>query len=423
MGPGWNLTGLSAIVRCGKTWASTGGTATVVGTPTGVSLATSDDVCMDGNRLRVVTGAATTPAAGGNTYSTEIADFSQITSYGTQGNGAQYFLVRGKDGRTYEYGNTADSRIFGGAATTPYAWALNKIRDRQGNAMTLNYTTGATIPTLANIQYTTNANGAAPYQVTFNYVARTGGTTISKYVAGYPVSLANQLDNVTVTASGVIVRKYQLAYSASATTSRSLLQTMQECGGSAGTDCLRPTTLSYQSGATGWSSTAVNTGINAQYGIIPADLNGDGIPDMIYAKLSGSTLNWYARIGSASGVFGAEISIGASTGTTVGALTSVAPYVANFLGTQRAQILAPVVTSSGTFLYCYSLAANGTSFTAAATTLLAANYAGFQDYGRRRSARFGFLRWRQYIGQAQHDGSREFGAHFQFDGVHHFFVF
>src|SRR5438874_2310526 len=41
MGPGWSLTGLSAIVRCGKTWASTGGTATTVGSPAAVTLSTT----------------------------------------------------------------------------------------------------------------------------------------------------------------------------------------------------------------------------------------------------------------------------------------------------------------------------------------------------------------------------------------------
>jgi Salmonella virulence plasmid 65kDa B protein len=50
MGPGWALTGLSAIMRCDKTWASTNGA------PAGVTLATTDDFCLDGNRLRLTSG-------------------------------------------------------------------------------------------------------------------------------------------------------------------------------------------------------------------------------------------------------------------------------------------------------------------------------------------------------------------------------
>src|SRR5262249_1232116 len=148
-----------------------------------------------------------------------------------------------------EYGNTSDSRIFASAATTPYAWALNKIRDRQNNNMVFTYS--GTALTLTKILYTATpgTSNAAPYEVDFNYVPRAAGTVITKYVAGGPVSQANQLDNVTVLSlqpSSTIVRKYQLGYQPSSTTNRPMLQTVQECGGSAGTDCIRPTTITYQ---------------------------------------------------------------------------------------------------------------------------------------------------------------------------------
>jgi len=135
----------------------------------------------DGNRLRLTSG---NQGVAGSTYQTEIADFSLTTAYGSQGNGPQYFIVQGKDGRYYEYGNTADSRIFASSATTPYAWALNKVRDRQNNNMVFTYSGGTAIA-VSKIQYTATpgTSNAAPYEVDFNYVARAGGTTISKYVA------------------------------------------------------------------------------------------------------------------------------------------------------------------------------------------------------------------------------------------------
>jgi RHS repeat-associated protein len=359
MGPGWSLTGLSAIVRCGKTWASTGGTATTLGSPAGVTLTTSDDICLDGNRLRETSG---NPLAAGSTYQTEIADFSLVTAYGTQGNGPQYFIVQGKDGHYYEYGNTTDSRIFGSGATTPYAWALNKVRDRQGNNMVVMYSGGATALTLVKIQYTATpgTGNAAPYEVDFNYVARIGGTTITKYVAGGAVSQANQLDNVNVLASGTTVRKYQLGYQASPTTNRPLLQTVQECGGSAGTDCIRPTTITYQSGGAGWSTTATSTGLTGQYGFIPIDLNGDGIPDALYGKLSGSNVLWYARIATSSGNYGPEIYTGASYPTnTSGLPPTVIP--GKFTGQSATQFLSAV----GGIWYVYTY--NGSGFSSAST--------------------------------------------------------
>jgi RHS repeat-associated protein len=352
MGPGWSLTGLSAIVRCGKTYASNGGA------PLGVTLSTNDDICVDGNRLRITSG---TPLYTGATYQTEIADFSLVTANGTTGSPAQYFIVQGKDGRSYEYGNTTDSRITASGASAPYAWALNKARDRQGNNMTFTYT-GGTMVTLSKIQYTATpgTNNAAPYEVDFSYIARVGGTTISKYVAGGVVSQANQLDNITVLSlqpSSTIVRKYQLGYAASPTTNRPLLQTLQECGGSAGTDCIRPTSIGYQPGAANWSTTPTSSGLTGQYGFYTVDLNGDGIPDVLYGKLSGSTINWYARIATTSG-YGSEIATGASTNTAAGSQGLV---LGNLDGTGQVEFLAPV----GSTLYAYKY--NGSGFTNSST--------------------------------------------------------
>src|SRR6202000_402343 len=104
---------------------------------------------------------------------------------------------------------------------------------------------------------------------------------------------------------------------ASPTTNRPLLNSVQECGGSAGTDCIRATTINYQAGTAGLSTPAPPTALTGQYGFQSIDLNGDGIPDALYGKVSGSTVNWYARIATISG-YGAEISTGMSTsGSTV----------------------------------------------------------------------------------------------------------
>lgn len=366
MGPGWSLTGTSAIVRCGKTWVSSGGT------PTGVALSTSDDICLDGNRLRLTSG---TQGVAGSTYQTEIADFSLVTAYGTQGNGPQYFIVQGKDGHYYEYGNTPDSRIYNSGGSTPYAWALNKVHDRQLNNMVFTYS-GGTVLTLTKIQYTATPGtvNAAPYEVDFNYVARTGGTTITKYVAGSTVSQTQQLDNVTVLSlqpSSTTVRKYQLGYQASPTTTRPLLQTVQECGGSAGTDCIRPTTIAYQAGGTGWSSTATTTNLTLTAGgsYIPIDMNGDGYPDALYATPSGSNLHWYLKLGSASG-YGSAIDTGLVLPTTATFI------VGNFSGGRGTQFLAAPVSTW--YVYSYS---NG-AITSASTGVpvngeyLAADYDG-----------------------------------------------
>lgn len=361
MGPGWALSGQSMISRCAKTWASSGGA------PAGVTLTTSDDICLDGNRLRLVTGS---PMTAGATYQTELADFSNVKAYSAQGNGPQYFIVQGKDGRYYEYGNSTDSRVYSSGQTTPYVWALNKVRDRDGNYLTVTYAAGTAL-TVSKINYTATpgTSNSAPYEADFNYVARTGGTTITKYVANGTVSQGNQLDNITVLASGTIVRKYQLTYQASATTSRPLITSVQECGGSAGTDCLRPTSVTYQAGGAGWVTSPASTGLTGQYGFIPIDVNADGIPDAVYGKQSGSNTHWYAKIATLTG-YGAEIDTGIVTSSSQRIISNT------YSGTGQTQLLAQ---QSGTwYLYTY----NGSGFTAVSTgvafngEVLAADYDG-----------------------------------------------
>ncbi|MBS1994700.1 MAG: VCBS repeat-containing protein [Cyanobacteria bacterium SZAS LIN-2] len=346
LGPGWSLVGTSAIARCGTTWASSNGN------PTRVTLSTSDDLCLDGNRLRLVSG---TQGVAGSTYQTELANFSNVTAYGSSGNGPAYFIAQAKDGRYYEYGNSADSKILAGTSTTPYTWGLSKIRDRQSNSITFTYNAGSAL-TLSKIQYTATpgTSSAAPYEIDFGYAARDGGTGLTKYVAGYAVTQTTELTSVTVLNNSTTVRKYSLAYAASPTTNRPMLQSIQECGGSSGTDCLRPTNITYQAGSAGWSSTLTSTGFNSQYGYFAVDLNGDGLPDALYGKQSGSNIQWYAKINSASG-YGAEISTGATTAAGQNLV------LGSFLGNGKMMFLAPV---GGVF---YAYAFNGTSFTSTST--------------------------------------------------------
>jgi len=73
MGPGWALSGLSSISGCNKTYAQDGA-------PAPVARAKSDGYCLNGNRLRLTSGAY---GEAGSTYQTEIANFSRITANGT----------------------------------------------------------------------------------------------------------------------------------------------------------------------------------------------------------------------------------------------------------------------------------------------------------------------------------------------------
>src|SRR5258708_11022309 len=241
MGPGWTIKGLSAISRCNRTYAQDG-------TPGPIALTMADAFCLDGNRLRLTSSEnLSTYGQPGTTYQTEIANFSNVTANGTAGNGPSYFTVQGKDGLTYEYGYTTDSKILPTGSATPYIWALDKVTDRAGNYMTFTYYQqgGAYAP--LSIQYTAPSGSTTfPYQVSFAYTTKSANDTISKFIAGSQIQQTSQLSTITVKYSGTTVREYKLLYTTSSATLRATLTSIQECGGAGGSDCLAATSVGDQ---------------------------------------------------------------------------------------------------------------------------------------------------------------------------------
>lgn len=348
MGPGWTLSGLSTIARCNRTFAQDSA-------PAPITLTFADAFCLDGNRLRLTSSETlSTYGQAGTTYQTEIANFSNVTANGTAGNGPSYFTVQGKDGLIYEYGNTTDSRIFPStSSTTPYIWALDKVTDRLGNSMTFTYyqAGGAYVP--LSIQYTAPSGSTAfPYQVNFNYGTKATNDLTYKFVAGSQIQQTRQLSNITIKSSGTIVREYNLSYTTSATTLRATLTSIQECGGSAGSDCYSTaTSIGYQSGTAGVPTPTTATGSGATSGTMySVDIDGDGKKDLVFQTSSGQ---WWVQLATATG-YGTPISTGASGGTIL---------LDDFDGAGRNELLAP----SGGFWCAYKL--SGGAFSMTPTTI------------------------------------------------------
>ena len=298
LGPGWSLSGLSSISRCARTWAQDGA-------PGPVTLTTSDKFCLDGNRLRSTGGTYGAPLS---TYQTEIETFSKVTSHSTAGNGPLWFQVMRKDGLTYEYGGTSDSRVLATGSSTPYLWALNKVSDRNGNTLVITYTQSYGSFRPLAIDY---ARGTTyHYRVLFGYITRPAGTVLSVFVAGSQVLQQMLISQISILSDGAIVRQYNLDYSTSPATRRSRLSAVQEC---TLTDCLRPTTITYQSGQAGIANASTSAGTGATSGRAnTVDFNGDGRMDLVYSTVSGTLHRWWIKLATSAG-FSAAISTGITT--------------------------------------------------------------------------------------------------------------
>lgn len=384
VGAGWVISGISSISRCNQTVAQDGAAA-------GVTLSTSDALCLDGQRLQVTSG---TPGTAGSTYQTEIANFENVTAYSSVGNGPAYFIVQAPNGTQYEYGNPANSsnaQVMATGTTTASAWMLDKVTDTYGNTMVFTYMpavsgggtspalTGTTVP--VSISWTPTSHGATSYQYTmaFSYSSTANAlqSSISGYVAGTVVTNTELLSSIAIkaTLSGTtsVVKQYNLSYTAPTGTGRDLLASVTECADGTMTNCLLPSTFTYQS-TTPSVSTASTTVANASFGPISTyDFNGDGIKDILFQ--SGST--WYVAFGTSTG-YSTPVSTGINTvglsmasGAYGSSITNAGILVGDVLGTHHDGILLMVYNGSGYTFQFYSW--NGSSFAGVNTGYSAIN--------------------------------------------------
>src|SRR5205085_9425823 len=98
------------------------------------------------------------------------------------------------------------------------------------------------------------------YTMNFAYSPTGGGTgSTHGYVAATPVDNTNLLVSINVYgSSGGLVRALVPTFTPSPTTGRYRLTQVQECSDSAMTSCFAPTTISYQDGQKGVTSSTTS---------------------------------------------------------------------------------------------------------------------------------------------------------------------
>lgn len=350
MGKGWGLSGFSSISRCDKTIAQDG-------THSPVQLNYTSGYCLDGNRLKLQSGSY---GQASSTWATEIADFSRVTtSTADSYAGPTSWTVERADGLTYTYGGTSDSRVLASGTSVVRQWMVSQISDRSGNRIVFTYKTansttfGTTHP--VKIEWTRTYWGSSTYlySMDFVYAPNSAASSYSAYVAGTPVYEGELLTNIRISSSGTLRKNYVLTYGDSPTTGAKRLTEVLECADLLASDCLSPTTISYQDGATGYVVGSPLLSLSGAFsaGTGDYDLSGDGIKDVVY-RVGGTV---YMRAGAKTGVYGLE------TSTATNSLK-----IGKLFGSSRDDILA---ASGGTW-YVYSW--NGSSFSPTSTGITTA---------------------------------------------------
>jgi RHS repeat-associated protein len=296
LGVGWTLSGFSVIQRCKSTLAQDSSNDQL-------SFQATDRYCMDGRKLRLTSGSY---GQAGSTYQTEVDEFSRITAVGTSPHGPDHFLVQGRDGLTYQYGNTGESRD---DPTSPSIWTADKVTDRAGNYMTIQWAaSGSTFENWfrpLSIQYTNNDSTGTGGNSLVNFVWEvrpTNDILTSTRVNGLNSLRSNsRLQEIDVF-DGSLVRAYKLVYNTSGPNGRSRLASVQECD--VGGSCLGATQIGWQNGQAGFGAnqSVANLGPLAGFAL-PVDINGDGRTDVVYP--SGS--NWAYMLANSSGGYDAPV--------------------------------------------------------------------------------------------------------------------
>jgi RHS repeat-associated protein len=385
LGVGWSLTGMPVISRCQRTEATDQWKQQISYAGT-----TTDNVyCLDGQRL-VWVGNGSDSHGNWNEYRTEIDTYSRIRSYGdvfdpTTGTWSK---------ASPDYGPTATSPIIGGPArfelrtksgqilhfafrtwvlsngygqpggryNTLKAWPLDRVEDRAGNYMEIDYcgkqgtlkqsngtpagfvplwlsdycgintpnaplasgiSTGPAVGAYPGTEFFPvqirygNKNGNSVGRVDMSYSPRdaTGDDQYTTYDSGAGQSLlTKQLDKIStyslVQGTWTGVKQYKLGYQISPASKRLELASLVECGDSDFSACLtappggQPTGTRFT-----WTSppsigfgqaTASGMAIEVDPERI-ADLDGDGRSDIIRLNVSSASPNFDVCLATATG--------------------------------------------------------------------------------------------------------------------------
>lgn len=322
LGINWNLSGISKITRTSKELhydASISGVNLNEGE-------LGDRFLLDGQRLILASG---TYGASGSTYRLENDNQTKISCYFKTGLASisAYFIVENPDGKIYEYGSNAQSKIVLDVPNSNnvtvqknLSWYINRIYDRNLNVIEYFYTTESQSNELliSAIKYTGSldqsefpdfeddqnrgaSNNIAAlsgnFSVNFEYVSY--GTIYNPtYVFGSMFNKTKFIKQINIKAGTAIIKSYIFDYTTSLTNSTSHVRLLKIQETDGGNGMLHPIHINWNNNSTAITE-SVSDGANRiikNLFIMISDVNADGISDVISSKSPSNTSTMEATV-------------------------------------------------------------------------------------------------------------------------------
>lgn len=258
LGQGWDIAGVSAITRGGKSIYYDNQNNTV-------KFDNTDALYLDGQRLIYLSGG-TGNLTSGAMYATEEENYARIVFNGSS------FTLTTVDGKTMEYGVTTNSRLSNVAGGNQVlGWKLNKMTDTYGNSVTYTYTSYGQY--LSLIAY-------AGQTVEFAY-NHTMQVAKKSYISSFLISQTKLLTSITTKSGSTVLNTVGFTYKS---TSDNRLDKVSLKA----TDNSKVNETVVNWGSDNNTIQQVNVGYNpdqnlGQNGgsVYSADMNGDGYADRI----------------------------------------------------------------------------------------------------------------------------------------------
>ncbi|MCG7546172.1 hypothetical protein MHM93_18530 [Pseudoalteromonas sp. MM17-2] len=275
-GVGWGLSAGSSITRCAATVAQDG----INHTP---NYTANDKLCLDGQRLVIVSGDY---GNSGAIYKTELDTFVRVKQTGSLTDEAS-FVAEYKSGRTAYFGQETSSKVIHANKSSAYSWLISYEHDAtENNYIHYEYSSYGQGEQLLNTIYYTGTGDTERGDRKVKFVYQNRPDKATRYLSGGIVESTQRLESIATEYIGSSLVDYEINYKElSKNSNRSLLRSIKQCYG---TKCKKATTFRWSEDGNAYKLEPLGTNennflfqnIDYLSTVLPrGDLNGDGSRD------------------------------------------------------------------------------------------------------------------------------------------------